>query len=191
MDYKDGRCVVMRKEMKNCLVLPQGTLSLSRDMFLSKEGFEKLKEYVDKDKMKPGVCVINREQYDQCYIVPPNVLTIKVPCLISHAAVSGIGAAMAKIPDAKEEVKKKPVKESKEPTTSTTNEELESAKLDREIAEENFKDAEKALSEADEEDAEEAQKIYEEAKAELGEKIRIEKEIEKRVHYDVSQGNEI
>lgn len=193
-EFKDGRCVVMKKEMENCLVLPKGTLSLSRDMFLSKEGFEKLKEYVDKDKMKSGVCNINREKYDDCYIIPPNVLTIKVPALISHAAISGIGAAMAKLPSNEEKPKKKakakPETKKEPQLVPATQQELDDAVMDREIAEENLKEAEKALSEADEIQAINAQKNYDEAKTLLDEKSRIEKEIAKRVHFDVSEGNE-
>lgn len=102
-EYKDGKCIVLRKDMENCLVLPKGTYSLSRDTFLSKEGFAKLKENASREKVKEGVCCINRQKYDECYVIPVGVLHPKVPMLLSHAALSGIGGAMAKTPKGKEE----------------------------------------------------------------------------------------
>lgn len=110
-EYKTGRCIVLKKEMKDCLVLPKGTYSLSREALLSKEGFDKLKECTSKDNTRNGKCCINRQPYDGCYIIPVGVLHPKVPMLISHAAISGIGTAMAKSPGngKKKEGKQKPI----------------------------------------------------------------------------------
>ena len=119
--FRDGKCAVLKKEMKNCLILPKGTLSPIRDSFLSKEGFEKLKDVIDKDNRKKGTCIINRQDYDDCYIVPMNVLTLKRQCLISHSAISGIGAALSKAPEKPEFVEESV--QTPEPPIETTPQE--------------------------------------------------------------------
>jgi hypothetical protein len=188
-EYKDGKCIVLKKEMSGCLVLPKGSYSTIRDSLLSKEGFELLKTNISKDNVKSGKCCINRQEYEDCYIIPAGILNPKAPLLISHAAISGIGTAMAKSPNktpAKPKTeKKKPEPELKAPAPVANAKDLEEATLNREIAEENLAEAQKALSDSiDSGNTEKAQSNLDAAQKSLNDAAAKEEETRRRVHPD-------
>jgi hypothetical protein len=187
-EYKDGKCIVLKKEIKNCLVLPKGTFSPNADTCLSREGFELLKTHISKDKVKSGMCCINRQEYEDCYIIPMGVLNPKISMLISHTAISGIGTAMAKSPAKPKTEKKKPVAVKSEPVPPPkVDKELDEATLNREIAEENLVEAQKALSDAiDSGNTEKAQSEFDAAQKALNDASAKEEEIRrtKRVKPD-------
>ena len=93
MSFANGKCIVTKKQGK-CLVLPVGTLSPTRQNFISKEGCDKLLEILknSEDKVK-GVCVINRQEYDNCIFIPRGVMNPKIRFLMSPEAIEGMASA--------------------------------------------------------------------------------------------------
>lgn len=183
-EYKDGKCIVLKKEMENCLVLPKGTFSPIRDVVLSKEGFDKLKEYSSKDNVKSGECCVNRQHYDECYVIPMGILHPKAPMLLSHAAISGIGAAIAKAPSKAAETEPTPAPVEppplvqEEPKEEETKEETDDDQLTLEIAEENLAEAKEELANASGGDIAKAQEKFTEAQKAVDDaKARIEKRV--------------
>lgn len=190
-EYKDGKCIVTKQEMKNCLVLPKGSFSLSRDTLLSKEGFEKLKDVVSKDNVKSGKCCINKTTHDDCYVIPMGVLHPKLSMLISHAAISGIGSAIAKAPNGKSVAPKKvkqpaPAPPLVPPAPEVKESDLEEAQLTVEIAEENLEEAKKALAGAQGGDVTKAQQNLETAEQAVNEAKQAAEEMARRVKPDGS-----
>jgi hypothetical protein len=192
MDFAKGRCIVMKKEYDNCLVIPKGTFSSSRDAFISEEGILKIKELSTAEDAKVkenAVCCMNRQVYDKCLVVPTGVLHPKVSMTISFEAIDGILGAIKNRPveDKKEKAPKKPTK--KELAAEKAAVEKESALsaliVERDVMEENIMFIEDSLKEASPEEAPKLQEELTNTQDALKEKLQ---QIDEFKQIDPSKG---
>lgn len=131
MAFAKGKCIVTKQEGP-CLVLPAGTLSPTRQNYISKEGCDKLLDILrnSEDKVK-GVCVINRKEYDNCIFIPRGVINPKIRFLMSPEAIEGMASQVAEMPltsvkteePSKPETPPPPPEETSDETDQTSTEE--------------------------------------------------------------------
>jgi len=170
MDYRDGICALTREQSEGCIVLPAGVVFNNREVLLSDAGINELGEILKNPEAhwQSGKCCITGEESD-CVAIWGR-LAPKRSVMISKEGITQLKSAISSRPadygtKVTEVVKESPPKPIPEPTPEAAplSEEKESkalaeARVDREVAEMNLKEAEDALANMVEGDDEEALK---------------------------------
>ena len=97
--FKDGICVITKKQSVGCLSAPAGTILPGREILFSEEGINLLDQmYGDANEYFNETCVINQKKYKRCLKLF-NVIFLKRNAFISQQGIDNLSKAMASKPD--------------------------------------------------------------------------------------------